>query len=91
MFLEGHLGAIYGTDFSPNGFHIVTASGDNSCKVNGMPSLKIININLFEKFLISDLGSETSPTSLYDSSTYKSDLRCKISKRWWKLFGYFEL
>lgn len=33
MFLESHLGSIYGVDFSPNGFHIVTASGDNTCKV----------------------------------------------------------
>lgn len=33
MFLDGHLGAIYGVDFSPNGFHIATASQDNSCKI----------------------------------------------------------
>lgn len=34
MFLEGHLGSIFGIDFSPNGFHIVTGSQDNSCKVS---------------------------------------------------------
>lgn len=34
MFLEGHLGSIYGVDFSPNGYHIASASNDNSCKVN---------------------------------------------------------
>lgn len=33
MFLDGHLGAIYGVDFSPNGYHIATASQDNSCKI----------------------------------------------------------
>lgn len=33
MFLDGHLGAIYGVDFSPNGYHIATASQDNGCKI----------------------------------------------------------
>lgn len=33
MFLDGHLGAIYGVDFSPNGYHIATASQDNACKI----------------------------------------------------------
>lgn len=33
MFLEGHLGSIFGVDFSPNGFNIATGSQDNSCKV----------------------------------------------------------
>lgn len=34
MFLEGHLGSIYGVDFSPNGYNIASASQDNSVKVN---------------------------------------------------------
>ncbi len=33
MFLEGHLGSIYGVDFSPNGYNIASASQDNSVKV----------------------------------------------------------
>ncbi|KAF5917682.1 hypothetical protein HPG69_013518 [Diceros bicornis minor] len=33
MFLEGHLKEIYGINFSPNGYHIATGSGDNTCKV----------------------------------------------------------
>ncbi|CAD7004847.1 unnamed protein product [Ceratitis capitata] len=33
MFLEGHLGSIFGVDFSPNGFHIATGSQDNTCKI----------------------------------------------------------
>ena len=33
MFLEGHLKGIYGINFSPNGYHIATGSGDNTCKV----------------------------------------------------------
>lgn len=30
---EGHLKEIYGINFSPNGYHIATGSGDNTCKV----------------------------------------------------------
>lgn len=33
MFLEGHLGSIYGVDFSPNSYNIASASQDNSVKV----------------------------------------------------------
>lgn len=33
MFLEGHLSAVFGVDFSPNGFQIATASQDDTCKI----------------------------------------------------------
>ena len=33
MFLEGHLKGIVGIDWSPDGYHIVTGSADNSVKV----------------------------------------------------------
>uniref|UniRef100_A0A673LJ65 U4/U6 small nuclear ribonucleoprotein Prp4-like n=1 Tax=Sinocyclocheilus rhinocerous TaxID=307959 RepID=A0A673LJ65_9TELE len=33
MFLEGHHKEIYSINFSPNGFHVATGSGDNTCKV----------------------------------------------------------
>uniref|UniRef100_A0A4W5L4S2 PRP4 pre-mRNA processing factor 4 homolog (yeast) n=1 Tax=Hucho hucho TaxID=62062 RepID=A0A4W5L4S2_9TELE len=33
MFLEGHLKEIYSIDYSPNGYHAATGSGDNTCKV----------------------------------------------------------
>ena len=33
MILEGHLKGIVGIDWSPDGYHIVTGSADNSVKV----------------------------------------------------------
>merc|ERR1712002_1322954 len=33
MFLQGHLKSILSVDFSANGFHIATASEDNSAKI----------------------------------------------------------
>ena len=33
MFLEGHLKGVTGADWSPDGYHIVTCSQDNTCKV----------------------------------------------------------
>lgn len=36
MFLDGHMGKIYAVDFSPNGYHMITGSEDNSCKVRKM-------------------------------------------------------
>uniref|UniRef100_A0A096LVP2 Pre-mRNA splicing tri-snRNP complex factor PRPF4 n=1 Tax=Poecilia formosa TaxID=48698 RepID=A0A096LVP2_POEFO len=33
VFLEGHLKEIYSVHFSPNGHHLATGSGDNTCKV----------------------------------------------------------
>lgn len=33
MFMEGHLKGVLGIDISPNGYHIVTGSEDNTCKI----------------------------------------------------------
>lgn len=90
MFLEGHLGAIYGTDFSPNGFHIVTASGDNSCRVSIFGCFNVIKFYREINHLVSDLGFETSSTSVYNSSTHKFDLRCEISKRRRQFYCYIK-
>lgn len=50
MFLEGHLGSIFGADFSPNGYNIATASQDNSCKVNSY--LILINYLLLYNIIL---------------------------------------
>uniref|UniRef100_A0A8D2MVD4 Pre-mRNA splicing tri-snRNP complex factor PRPF4 n=1 Tax=Zonotrichia albicollis TaxID=44394 RepID=A0A8D2MVD4_ZONAL len=42
MFLEGHLKEIYGINFSPNGYHVATGSGDNTCKVWDLRQRKCI-------------------------------------------------
>lgn len=42
MFLEGHLKEIYGLNFSPNGYHVATGSGDNTCKVWDLRQRKCI-------------------------------------------------
>ena len=33
MFLEGHLKGVIAADWSPDGYHVVTGSLDNSCKI----------------------------------------------------------
>lgn len=47
MFLEGHLGSIFGVDFSPNGYHIASASQDNSCKVSNKQDNKSTHLFKF--------------------------------------------
>ncbi|CAE6484351.1 unnamed protein product [Rhizoctonia solani] len=40
MVLDGHGQAIYGMDFSPNGYQIATGSGDNTIRIWDMRSLR---------------------------------------------------
>lgn len=80
MFLEGHLGAIYGTDFSPNGFHIVTASGDNSCKIWDLRRRQIVYSIPAHTNLISDVKYQKDGGNFLVTSSYDCTVKVRLKK-----------
>lgn len=74
MFLEGHLGSIYGVDFSPNGYHIASASHDNTCKIWDLRRRQPVYTIPAHTNLVSDVkyqkdGGNFLVTSSYDMTT----------------------
>lgn len=85
MFLEGHLGSIYGVDFSPNGYHIASASQDNSCKIWDLRRRQPVYTIPAHTNLVSDVkyqkdGGHFLATSSYDSTTKVSIIKISLFK-----------
>ncbi len=53
MFMEGHLKSILSVDFNPNGYHIATASEDNSVKIWDLRQIKNVYTIPAHKSLVS--------------------------------------
>lgn len=87
MFLDGHLGAIYGVDFSPNGFHIATASQDNSCKVNFCVfcCFDFLFRFLFFRYGICDVVNQFIQFPLTRVLTRMLNINRKVVTFWWRL------
>lgn len=71
--MEGHLQSIIGIDFSPNGFHIATASEDNTCKIWDLRKRNILYTIPAHTNLISDVkfqrdGGDYMVTASYDNT-----------------------
>ena len=73
MFLEGQLKEIYGISFSPNGYHIATVSGDNTCKVQGLQQRRCVytipaHQNLVTGVKFEPIHGNFSLTGAYDNT-----------------------
>lgn len=68
--MEGHLKAVLGIDFSPNGYHIATASEDNSCKIWDLRKRSVLYTIPAHTNLISDVKFQSSylVTASYDNT-----------------------
>lgn len=78
MFLEGHLGSIYGVDFSPNGYHIASASHDNSCKIWDLRRRQPVYTIPAHTNLVSDVKYQKDGGNFLVTASY--DMTTKVSR-----------
>ena len=72
MFMEGHLKGVLGIDISPNGYHIVTGSEDNTCKIWDLRKRSCIYTIPAHTNLVSSVKFEKSSGQYIVSSSYDS-------------------
>jgi len=82
MFLEGHLGAVFGVDFSPNGFHIATGSQDNTCKIWDLRRRQPVYTIPAHTNLISDVKYQQECGSFLVTCSYDSTTKIWSNKTW---------
>lgn len=82
MFLEGHLGSIFGTDFSPNGFHIATGSQDNTCKIWDLRRRQPVYTIPAHVNLISDVKYQGDGGSFLATCSYDCTTKIWSNKTW---------
>lgn len=82
MFLDGHLGSIFGVDFSPNGFHIATGSQDNSCKIWDLRRRQPIYTIPAHLNLISDVKYQPDNGNYLVTCSYDCTVKVWSNKNW---------
>lgn len=82
MFLEGHLKAIYGIDFSQNGYHLATASADNTCKIWDLRKRSILYTIPAHTNLISDVKYERECGDFLVTGSYDNSIKIWSNRTW---------
>ena len=82
MFLEGHLGGIIGTDWSPDGYHIFTGSVDNTCKVWDLRKRNIEYTIPGHTKLVSNVSFEKTSGEYVLTSSYDATAKLWAAKTW---------
>ena len=82
MFLEGHLGGIIGTDWSPDGYHIFTGSVDNTCKVWDLRKRNIEYTIPGHTKLVSNVAFEKGSGEYVLTSSYDITAKLWAAKTW---------
>lgn len=91
MFLEGHLGAVYGTDFSPNGFHIITGSADNTIKIWDLRRRQAVYTIPAHTNIISDVKYQKNGGQFLVSTSYDNTAKVRKTQIISFINIYFEL
>lgn len=82
MFMEGHLKAILGIDFSSNGYHIATASEDNSCKIWDLRKRSILYTIPAHTNLISDVKFQKDSGNYLVTASYDNTVKLWTTRTW---------
>jgi len=82
MFMEGHLTSIFGIDFSPNGFHIATASEDNTCKIWDLRKRTCIYTIPAHTNLLSDVKYQRIEGQYLVTASYDNTAKIWSNKTW---------
>ena len=82
MFMEGHLTSIFGIDFSPNGFHIATASEDNTCKIWDLRKRTCIYTIPAHTNLLSDVKYQKTEGQYLVTASYDNTAKIWSNKTW---------
>lgn len=82
MFLEGHLKSIYGIDFSPNGYHIATASEDNTCKIWDLRKRNHLYTIPAHTNLISDVKFQKDLGDYLVTASYDNTVKIWTTRTW---------
>lgn len=82
MFMEGHLKAVYGVDFSPDGYHIVTASEDNTCKIWDLRKRAIVYTIPAHTNLLSDVKFQKTGGHYLVTSSYDNTAKIWTNRTW---------
>lgn len=82
MFMEGHLKSIIGIDFAPNGYHIGTASEDNTCKIWDLRKRAPLYTIPAHKNLVSDIKFDKSGQYYLATASYDCTAKIWTNKTW---------
>lgn len=82
MFMEGHLKSIYGIDFSPNGYHIATASEDNTCKIWDLRKRNPLYTIPAHTNLISDVKFQKDHGDYLVTASYDNTAKIWTTRTW---------
>lgn len=82
MFMEGHLKAILGIDFSPNGYHIATASEDNTCKIWDLRKRTVLYTIPAHTNLISDVKFQRDGGDYLITASYDNTAKLWTNRTW---------
>lgn len=82
MFMEGHLKAIFGIDFSPCGYQIATASEDNTCKIWDLRKRSVIYSIPAHNNLISDVKFQKEDTYYLVTASYDNTVKIWTNRTW---------
>lgn len=80
--MEGHLKAILGIDFSPNGYHIATASEDNTVKIWDLRKRSIWYTIPAHTNLISDVKFQRDGGDYLITSSYDNTAKLWTNRTW---------
>jgi len=82
MFLQGHLKSILSVDFSPNGFHVATASEDNSAKIWDLRQRKNIYTIPAHNNLLTHVKYEKSEGKYLVTSSFDAKAKIWMNPGW---------
>jgi U4/U6 small nuclear ribonucleoprotein PRP4 len=82
MFMESHLKAILGIDFSPNGYHIATASEDNTCKIWDLRKRSVLYTIPAHTNLISDVKFQRDGGDYLITASYDNTAKLWTNRTW---------
>jgi len=82
MFLQGHLKSILSVDFSANGFHIATASEDNSAKIWDLRQRKNVYTIPAHNNLLTHVKYEKSEGKYLLTASYDSKAKMWMNPGW---------